>query len=315
MSQTPLSGAAEALVPSAGLTPAALPFLRELGDLKRVFSAQAPGSIAERLFALGWAALVRGEAPDAVMAQVVGAALVSARLGDLDLATLTALGLGDDAVRVLERAFDEVTRDLDPALAQRLRGALAQGRPAPGAVPGFVGKLARQPRAGVTCPGQPRILLQPAENHAEHCLMVAVYGVLASPWHGADPVAVFLAGMAHHFHNADMPDSGYSGEMLLGDRLDTAIATARAACVDELAAANPALAETVTAALAPIGGDVTPEARAFHVADVLDRVLEIEQHLRAARLTMDIVLDDYGLVHDGPVKTFHDRILADAGLA
>jgi len=315
VSQTANSGAAEALLPSAGLTPAALPFLRELGDLKRVFSAQAPGSVAERLFVLGWAALVRGDAPATVMAQVVGAALVSARLGDLDLATLTALGLGDDAVTVLERAFDEVTRELDPALAQRLRASLAEGRPAPGPVPDFVGKLARQPRAGVTSPGQPRILLQPAENHAEHCLMVAVYGVLASPWHGADPVAVFLAGMAHHFHNADMPDSGYSGEMLLGDRLDTAIATARAACVEELAAANPALAETVTVALAPIGGDVTPEARAFHVADVLDRVLEIEQHLRAARLTMDIVLDDYGLVHDGPVKAFHDRILADAGLA
>ncbi|MET3825396.1 hypothetical protein ABIC16_001089 [Sphingomonas sp. PvP055] len=315
MSQTPLSGAAEALVPSAGLTPAALPFLRELGDLKRVFSAQAPGSIAERLFGLGWAALLRGDPPAAVMAQVVSAALVSARLGDLDLATLAALGLGDDTVTVLERAFDEVTGNLDPALAQRLRAALAQGRPAPGTVPSFVGKLARQPRAGVTCPGQPRILLQPAENHAEHCLMVAVYGVLASPWHGADPVAVFLAGMAHHFHNADMPDSGYSGEMLLGDRLDTAIATARQACLDELTATAPDLATVVTAALIPIGGDVTPEARAFHVADVLDRVLEIEQHLRAARLTMEIVLDEYGLVHDGPVKAFHDRILADAGLA
>ncbi|WP_242152349.1 hypothetical protein [Sphingomonas sp. BAUL-RG-20F-R05-02] len=311
----PLSGAAEGLVPSAELTPAALPFLRELGDLKRVFSAQAPGSIAERLFALGWAALVRGDAPAEVMEQVTGAALVSARLGDLDLATLNRLGLGDDAVTVLERAFDEVTHDLNPALAQRLRAALARGRPVPGPVPSFVGKLAHQPRAGVTCPGHPRILLQPAENHAEHCLMVAVYGVLASPWHGADPVSVFLAGMAHHFHNADMPDSGYSGEILLGDRLDTAIATARQACLDELAATAPDLALVITAALAPIGGDVTPEARAFHVADVLDRVLEIEQHLRAAGLTMQVVLHDYGLVHDGPAKTFHDRILADAGLA
>jgi len=27
-----------------------------------------------------------------------------------------------------------------------------------------------------------------------------------------------------------------------------------------------------------------------------------------------VVLDDYGLVHDGPVKAFHDRILHDAGL-
>lgn len=302
------------LATPGGLTPAALPFLRELGDLKRIRSAQGPGSIAERLFALGWAALIRGEAPAAVMAQVVSAALVSARLGDLDLTTLTALGLGADAVTILERGFDEVTGDLDPVLTQRLRAALGQGRPAPGLMPGFVDKLVRQPRAGVTCPGQPRILLQPPENHAEHCLMVAVYGVLASPWHGADPVPVFLSGMAHHFHNADMPDSGYSGEILLGDRLDQAIATARQACFAELAAIAPALLPVIKAALAPIGGDETPEARAFHVGDVLDRVLEIEQHLRAGTLSMGVVLGDYGLVHDGPVKAFHDRILVDAGL-
>ncbi|NTS65356.1 hypothetical protein HRV97_09290 [Sphingomonas sp. HHU CXW] len=294
-----------------GLTPAALPFLRELGDLKRVRSAAASGSIAERLFAAGWAALVRGDDPAEVTMRVTAAALVSARLGDLDLAAMNALGIGDQAIAVLERAFDEIADQVAPSLHARLRAALPLGRPALGDTPAFVGKLARQPRAGVTCPGQPRIMLQPPENHAEHCLMVAVYGVLASAWHGADPVPVFLAGMAHHFHNADMPDSGYSGEMLLGDALDTAIAHARAASMVELA---PDLARVIGDALAPIGGDETPEARAFHVADVLDRVLEIEQHTRAARLTMQVVLGDYGLVHDGPVKAFHDRILLDAGL-
>ncbi|SEL57235.1 hypothetical protein SAMN05216382_2186 [Sphingomonas palmae] len=294
-----------------GLTPAALPFLRELGDLKRVRSAAAPGSIAERLFVAGWAALVRGEDPAEVTARVTAAALVSARLGDLDLAAMQALGIGDQAAAVLERAFDEIADQVAPSLHATLRAALPLGRPATGDTPAFVGKLARQPRAGVTCPGQPRIMLQPPENHAEHCLMVAVYGVLASAWHGADPVPVFLAGMAHHFHNADMPDSGYSGEMLLGDALDTAIQHARAASMAELA---PDLARVIGDALAPIGGDATPEARAFHVADVLDRVLEIEQHTRAAKLTMQVVLGDYGLVHDGPVKAFHDRILLDAGL-
>lgn len=299
---------------SPALTPAALPFLRELGDLKRVYSAASPGSIAERLFVAGWAALVRGEDPAAVMERVTAAALVSARLGDLDLAALNALGLGDAARATLDRAFDEIADQVPPVLHERLGAALPLGRPEPGDVPAFVAKLARQPRAGVTCPGQPRIMLQPAENHAEHCLMVAVYGVLASAWHGADPVPVFLAGMAHHLHNADMPDSGYSGEMLLGEALDAAIANARAASLAELRAAAPALAARVEEALAPISGDETPEARAFHVADVLDRVLEIEQHTRAARLTMQVVLGDYGLVHDGPVKAFHDRILADAGL-
>ena len=297
---------------ATGLSPAALPFLRELGDLKRIRSAAAPGSIAERLFAYGWAALVRGEAADAVMTRVVAAAIVAARLGDLDLATLHALGLGEDAVVVLERAFDELTPDLPAHLRTRLRTALALGRPESGATPPFVDALARQPRAGVTCPGRARIMLQPPENHAEHCLMVAVYGVLASAWQDADPVPVFLAGMAHHLHNADMPDSGYSGEMLLGARLDDAIAHARAAALAQL---DLPLAAQIERALAPIVGDATPEARAFHIADVLDRVLEIEQHGRAAQLSMAVVLGDYGLVHDGPVKPFHDRILADAGLA
>jgi len=300
------------------LTPAVLPLFRELGDLKRIRSAQAPGSIAERLFVAAWSALVRGDDPGDVMSRVTGAALVSARLGDLDLATLNRLGLGARATVILERAFDELlgeTGIADPTLRDRLRGKLTEGRPGAGVVPSFVEKLARQPRAGVTCPDKPRILLQPPENHAEHCLMVAVYGVIASPWHGADPTAVFLAGLAHHLHNADMPDSGYSGEMLLGTALGDAIGNARAAAVAELKAFAPALVAPIEAALAPIGGDETPEARAFHVADVLDRVLEIEQFTRAARLTMDVVLGDYGLVHDGPVKSFHDRILTDAGLA
>ena len=84
-----------------------LPLLRELGDLKRIHSAERDGSIAERLFARGWAALAAGEAPAVVMRRTVAAALAAARLGDLDRATLAELGLSDAEVRgVLERAFD-----------------------------------------------------------------------------------------------------------------------------------------------------------------------------------------------------------------
>ncbi|RZM09781.1 MAG: hypothetical protein EOP67_69365 [Sphingomonas sp.] len=240
------------------MSPDVLPLFRELGDLKRIHSADRIGSIAERLFLSGWSGLVAGMAIDEVMERVVGAA------------------------------------------------------PPTGATPAFVGKLAWQPRAGVTCPGRARIVLQPTENHAEHCLMVVVYAVIASPWYGADPSAVFLAAMAHHLHNAEMPDSGYTGEMLLGASLDAVIARARDSALAEL---PPTLADQVRAALAPIAGDATPEAKAFHVADVLDRVLEIDQHLRTRQVTMAGVLGEYGLVHDGPVKPFHDLILADAGLA
>jgi hypothetical protein len=118
--------------------------------------------------------------------------------------------------------------------------------------------------------------------------------------------------MAHHLHNADMPDSGYTGEMLLGDALGGMIERAREAA---LIALPEALAAAVRQALAPIAGEATVAARAFHIGDVLDRVIEIEQHLRVGQITMRAVLDDYGLVHDGPVKSLHDRILAEAGLA
>lgn len=297
---------------AAELSPAILPLFRELGDLKRIRSADREGSIAERLFRDAWAALHAGEPASDVMARTVAAALAAARLGDLSLLKLRALGLGTQAVAVLQRSFDEVAAYLEPNLAARLRPALAEGAPEQGPAPGFVDRLARQPRAGVTCPGRPRIMLQPPENHAEHCLMVAVYAVVAAPIHGADPTPTFLASMAHHFHNAAMPDSGFSGEVLLGDALDGVIACARDEALADLA---PVLQDGVRAALAPIAGDTTPEARAFHVGDVLDRVLEIEQHLRAATVAMSDVLGDYGLVHDGPVKGFHDRILRETGLA
>ena len=297
---------------TGGLSPHVLPLFRELGDLKRIHSADRIGSIAERLFIGGWAALVAGMPVGEVMERIVAAALAAARLGDLDAAKLRLLGLTAGGTAVLEAGFDAVTGDLDTALRLRLRAALAAGAPPTGATPAFVGKLAWQPRAGVTCPGRARVVLQPSENHAEHCLMVAVYAVIASRWYDADPTEAFLAAMAHHLHNAEMPDSGYTGEILLGAALDGVIVRARDNALAELPAT---LAEQVRAALAPIAGDATPEAKAFHVADVLDRVLEIDQHLRTRQLTTAAVLDEYGLVHDGPVKPFHDRILADAGLA
>ncbi len=296
-----------------GVKATLLPLLRELGDLKRITVSGHDGSIATRLFASGWSALASGDDPTEVMRRVVAAALSVARLGGLDRAKLSELGLSDEeAVRVLKAAVDEVAGAVDDDILAMLIPALARGAPASADPPPFVAALAAQPRAGVTCPGRPRIMLLPAENHAEHCLMVAAYGVLMSARYGADPTSVFVASMAHHFHNAVMPDSGFSGEILLGDALDAVIERARETCLAQL---DPHVGATVRAALAPIAGDRTPEARAFHAADVLDRVLEIEQHLLRSAVTMEQVLDTYGLVHDGPVKAFHDNLLAEMGLA
>ena len=43
-------------------------------------------------------------------------------------------------------------------------------------------------------------------------------------------------------------------------------------------------------------------------------MLQIEQYLRAASTSMDFVLGDMALVHEGPVKRFQDAVLAEMGL-
>ena len=303
--------AAEAVPETA---PAALLTLfRELGVLKRLHSAGRRGSIADRLFRAAWGALAVGDAPAEIAFRVTGAALAAARLGDLDGAALRALGLDDAEVSaILARAFDAVAEAIPEPLRATLRRRLGQLDVADDAgLPPFVAALEAQPRAGITAPGRPRIMLEPPENHAEHCLIVAVYGVLLAPTYGADPETVFLASLAHHLHNAAMPDSGFTGEVLLGEHLDAVIATAAAAALDQLA---PALRAEVEFARAILPDAETPAGRAFHAADVIDRVLEIAQHLRAATLTMDVVLGEMELVHAGPVKGFHDRVLAEMGL-
>lgn len=289
------------------------PLLQELGDLKRVRSAGRDGSIATRLFRNAWAGLLADPKSQDLHLRVAAAALVAARLGDIDQVFLKQTGLSVDAILAIERsAFDQVAGLIDEGLRAELRIAVGAPLPLIVSLPPFVQALQDQPRAGVTCPGKPRILLEPPESHAEHCLLVAVYGVLLAPHYGADASTVFVAGMAHHLHNATMADAGFTGEALLGPHLDAIV---EAASGEALAQLPADLRDRVSTARAILPNADTPEGRAFHAADVIDRVLQIAQHLQAASLTMHTVLDDMQLVHDGPVKPFHDRVLAQAGLA
>ena len=298
-------------------SPRWLPLLRELGDLKRVRSAGQAGSVAERLFALSWRRLVAGEAVASVARDVTARALVATRLGDLDAATMVAAGLPATAAHdVLTRAFDDAVADL-PA-PQWLRGGelLVLNEAAdPGVAvpaPAFVGRLARQPRAGATAPGRPRVMFDPTESHADHCLCVAVAGVLLAPEFGADAGCVFLASLAHHLHNALLPDSGFAGEMLLGNWLAPAMAGATELALGEL---KPALGQRVVEACRILPDAMTPEGRAFHAADTLDRTLQMEHHLRAAGTSMAFIQNEMALVHEGPVKPFQDALLREMGLA
>ena len=301
-------------------SPRWLPLLRALGDLKRVRSAGQQGSVAERLFALAWRRLVAGEETASVARDITARAVVATRLGDLDAACLAASGLPEAAVRaVLLRAFQIAAGVMEEPARSWLRGAAVGLRldngadPGPTiAAPGFVGRLARQPRAGATAPGLPRVMFDPTENHAEHCLCVAVAGVLLAPEAGADAGQVFLASLAHHLHNALLPDSGFAGEMLLGEWLAPAIAGATELALGEL---KPALGQRVAEACRVLADAQTPAGRAFHAADTLDRVLQMEHHLRAAGMSMAFPQNDMALVHEGPIKPFQDALLREMGLA
>jgi len=289
-----------------------VPALREIGDLKRVSSAGRSGSLAARLFRDAWARLVADEEPGAVCAATVASALAAARLGDLDAVALGAAGLGPGDIAAVRRAaYDQLAPSFWLAPTAFLAGLDAP--PAPEVpLPPFVAALEAQPRAGVTCPGKPRLLFPCPENHAEHCLVTAVYGALLASRYAADPTTVFVAALSHHLHNALLPDSGFTGEVLLGDRLLPLFAEATRQALAQLADAR--LRDRVESARRCLPDDRTPEGRAFHAADTLDRVLQIAWHLQAGRTTMRDALVDMELVHDGPVKDFQDSLLAEAGL-
>ncbi|TWH75716.1 hypothetical protein [Modestobacter roseus] len=287
------------------------PLLAEIGDAKRVRTAGAPGSLAEQAFARSWARLLAGEDAGTVALSETAAAVARARLAGVDAAVLAAAGLSaDEAQAVLRRAFDEVAGALDGGLAGRLRAALPGLRGA-GAPPPLAVALNAQPRAGATAPGKPRVVVEPPESHGDHCFTVAVYAALLAPLMGADPVVPFLVGLAHHLHNVVLPDAGFAGEVLLGDQLDRVIGTLEER---ELTALPAPLAARLREVLLLRGDAVAPASQAFHAADVLDRVLQVHHHARAAAFTAGQALDDLELVHAGPVQAFHLDVLAAAGL-
>lgn len=309
MLDAPLAQGGAPALPDLG---AVTPIAAELCDLKRLRDASSPDSLASRLFRAAWGALAAGEPADEVALTTSARALAALRLGGIDAELLARLGLEAAAAgAVLGAAFDQVAGPIEPGLAARLRARLARA-PRPGPVPDFVEALIRQPRAGATCPGKPRLVLEPPELHGDHCLAVAVLGTLLAPRFGAPAGRVFLAGMAHHLHNAVLPDSGFAGETLLGPHLEPVMRRLFAEALSVLPA--PLGAET-RVALDAIQDASGAAGRAFHAADVIDRVLTLRHFERVAAFTLDQALDEMDLVHAGPVQAFHQAVLRRAGLA
>ncbi len=286
-----------------------LPLFRELNGLKRVRVAGKNGSWAERLFVRAWTRLIAGEEVGRVACEETASAVVATSLAGIDAEVLAAGGIPKSArLEILQRAFDAASHPLSPALADILRATLMDepNRKPPTDVPSFVQFLTAQPRAGATRPGWPRIMLEPAENHAEHCAVVAVSGVLAAGAFGADLAEPFLIGLAHHLHNAYLPDAGDAGDFLLGEHQRPLMETFRAQALQELPAF---LHEPIRHCLTAVYRADTPEARAFQAADSVDRVLEMEWHARSAAFTLDLALGEMDIIHPGPVQAFQLEVM------
>ena len=290
-----------------------VPLLVEVGDGKRIGAAHLGGTLAESSFRGAWAALVAGADPTDVALRGTAAAIVAARLGAIDGAVLVRCGMGEEGARAaLLVAFDEVASPLAEGWRSRLREEVGKHAPEDGPAPSFVELLARQPRAGATRPGRGRLILEPPESHADHCWAVAVYAVLLCASFDADPGVVFLAGLSHHLHNAALPDSGYAADTILADHVGGIQARLREEALDGLPGE---LREGVSGALERVVGRAdNPEARAFQAADVLDRVLQMDQYARVAAFTLEEALGEMDLVHPGPEQEFHLSVLSGAGL-
>ena len=286
---------------------------RDLSELKRLRDQSSPDSIAARLFRRAWVAIAGGVPLQEIWAPVTADALAATRLAGIDAALLDSLDLPRDVrAKILCRSFDDAASGLAPEVRDVLRDSVGLQGDEQGELPPFVDALIRQPRAGATAPGKPRLALEPAESHGDHCLVTAVLGVLIALQDGGDPARVFAAGLAHHLHNAALPDTGFAGEVMLGDALQPIM---RQLFARELATLAPGPRAAVQSALGIIGDADTPEGRAFNAADVIDRVLQARHHARAAAFTVDQALGDLDLVHEGPLRPFHRQVLAALDLA
>lgn len=289
--------------------------LDQIGGAKRVYAAGRSGSLAEQGFRSAWAQLVRGVDVDRIARRKTAAAVAAVRLAAVDVATLRRVGLrSGEVLALLRRAVGEVAEPLSSAQREWLDdglGLLVAEQPAVGEVPPFVQALCDQPRVVLGLPAQRRLVTTP-ESHADHSWAVAVGGVLLAEPFRADPAEVFLVGLAHHLHNALLPDPGLTGEALLAEDLPAV----RARCADEaLAQLDAPLRDDVQHALLATRDADSAVGRAFHAADLLDRVLEAQQHARPATLAPAAPRGDLGLVREGPVRGFQDTVLDAVGLS
>lgn len=294
---------------------ALVPLFREISNLKRIRAANlGDNSFAAELFKRAWCEIGGGAEIRAVAVDAAKDAAIGATLGAIDREVLRAAELENAQIEtILTRAFDSSAVSIDENLrgAMRKRIASKVENKQTGKAPDFVRLLIAQPRSGATKVGEPKRVFDQPENHGEHCLAVAVIGALLADAFGANLETVFLIGLIHHFHNAYLPDSGFAGEEALGEFLPAIFQDFRRKCVMEL---PENLHEKIWKLFAEIETANAPEAKAFHAADVIDRVLQMRHHAESNEFTLRYAMEEAELVHAGAVQDFHYEILRDARL-
>ena len=297
--------------------------LAELEDLKRQQPAHYTQSIASTLFTESWRRLLSGEKVLEIALKITTKALVSILLPGCDASFFRSAQISEaDACQVYQKAlyesahgrletplYEQLSQSVPAVVEEYFHNTDDEARPTASAW--FVDVLCRQPRAGATKPGKPRLLLIPPEMHSDHCLTTAVFAVLLSPFFEASVGQPFLTGLSHHLHNAVLPDCGFGGEVLLEPWLAGIIRTAQDKALADLA---PDLAQTIRESLAVHENLTIAEGRAASAADVLDRVLDVQWRTRAAQVKNEDILSELELVHAGPIQQFQTHVLSEAGV-
>ena len=290
-----------------------IPLFWEIGNLKRVNPANLQTSFAADAFLRSWKNIAGGAEVRETAIKAAANAVAAAQLGAINTDVLRRAGLSEtDIQTILERSFDLSSAPIDENLRRELRAILIkEADDEKFTIPSFAEKLARQPRSGATKPNAPRLIFDAPESHAEHIITVAVYAVLLAPLFDADIAEVFLITLCHHFHNADLPDAGFAGEELLGKFLPAIFKNLREQCLREL---PENLHEAIRQTFVTIQNADSNEARAFHAADVIDRVLQMRHHAEANEFNLKYALEEMELVHAGAVQSFHYDVLRAAKL-
>lgn len=291
-----------------------LPLMRELNDIKRLYARNLGSrSLATRVFFGATAPLHLG---DPLNADTWCAAIVcAARLGAITPHVLSDIGVSaDERVTIYQNSIQThvtLPQNIKNALLSAAKGLDGIAIEKAESHSTWVEHLAASPRAGATCPGKPRIALEPAEMHSDHCILVATNSYILADIFGANKEDAWLISLCHHLHNAYLPDAGFTGEVLLGDRLQGILNSQRNRALKHVAKKYQ---KRVTDLFKEIDDLESPLAQTFHAADTIDRVIQMEHYERAANFKVISALEDFALVHEGSAQQFQFELLNSIGI-